>query len=139
MPVVPSELGVGALERRITVSFRLLDTASRCQLSCPNIQSCTHRGQATEGIKRLLELVRCRRRGNMRTRSCGSSSTGCAETSSLTLYRELAARTERWHYIADLLAMATDLRWNRPGVVFEEAAGRRSRKGCGQERQTKSG
>ena len=26
MPVVPSELGVGALERRVTVSLRLLDT-----------------------------------------------------------------------------------------------------------------
>jgi hypothetical protein len=26
MPVVPAELGVGALERRVTVSLRLLDT-----------------------------------------------------------------------------------------------------------------
>lgn len=29
MPVVPPELGVGALERRVTVSLRLLDTVSQ--------------------------------------------------------------------------------------------------------------
>jgi hypothetical protein len=32
MPVVPAELGVGALERRVTVSLRLLDTTANASV-----------------------------------------------------------------------------------------------------------
>ena len=41
MPVVPSELGVGALERGVTVSLGLLDTVRRRSVSdfVPHIRS----------------------------------------------------------------------------------------------------
>ena len=83
MPMVAAELGVGALERRVTVSLRLLDTAvPSCQLCHPSSQQalrCAEGQSAIDVGSRALEAE------SVRTRSCGSSSTGCAETSSLTL------------------------------------------------------
>ena len=83
MPVVTAELGVGALERRVTVSLRLLDTATpSCQLCHPSSERAS---RCVEGVD-AIDVRSCALEAEcVRTRSCGSSSTGCAETSSLTL------------------------------------------------------
>jgi hypothetical protein len=82
MPVVAAELGVGALERRVTVSLRLLDTAGH-HVSMPSLVHFARRSMHGAGA---IGVGSCAlETGSVRTRSCGSSSTGCAETSSLTL------------------------------------------------------
>jgi hypothetical protein len=63
MSVVSSELGVGSLERWVTVGLGLLDSVSSVRWALESLL--------------ILEVGR--------TRSCEPSSTGCAETSSWTL------------------------------------------------------
>lgn len=41
MPVVPPELGVGSLERRVTVGLRLLDTVMQSISRCSQIHALT--------------------------------------------------------------------------------------------------
>jgi hypothetical protein len=59
MPVVPAELGVGALERRVTVRLRLLDTAGpSCQFRS---RATRDRGECVPVPVVLLRLVVLRR------------------------------------------------------------------------------
>ena len=103
--MVTAELGVGALEGRVTVSLRLLDTATpSCQLCHPSSERAS---RCVEGVD-AIDVRSCALEAEcVRTRSCGSSSTGCAETSSLTLrenqYTVQFQRATRLH----ILAMAT--------------------------------
>ena len=83
MPVVPPELGVGSLERGVTVGLGLLDTALPLyQLLVLNNAFTILR--VVDGLSADSWRVRWRR--VMRTRFGGSSWTGCAGTSSWILH-----------------------------------------------------
>lgn len=70
--MVSPELGVGSLERRISGSLRLLDTAA---VNITTVSDPNGSGKVSGGC--------C---GGRPTRSGEPSSTGCAETSSWTLF-----------------------------------------------------
>ena len=83
MSVVASELGIGALERWVAVSLRLLDAVDDLLVS--------FHGYSAALASALSRMCR--------TRFCAPSSIGCAETSSLTL------RENRQYSILDSCSM----------------------------------
>lgn len=86
--MVSSELGVGALERGVSVRLRLLDTVKR-------ILSASRKPNSGNGLNEIAREKQSTGEDSqtpvdveiweLRTRSCGSSSPGCAGTSSLIL------------------------------------------------------
>lgn len=105
MSVVSPELGVGSLERWVSVRLWLLDTNYPTNIS--HILFCVLFHSA---CGRMLFLGVSRRGAWMRmivhTRSCAPSSPGCAETSSLILCRVSATKYFAGHQF-HILAIAT--------------------------------
>jgi hypothetical protein len=84
MLVVATELGVGTLERRVSVGLGLVDTVCAFAL----VSSISDMSYPPSGVYFIGAVPRSRWSvvgGALRTRSCEPSCSGCAETSSLTL------------------------------------------------------